>query len=473
MEPALGIHERARLQGDASGLTGVVRRDGPRHALRDAVAGGLGSHVARHGGDELNLAAGFREDGLGATLRGRVVDGHGSRGDGGHRLARSGLGGEQDGVDELGHAVHTVVMDEVVPAELLRVADGLGGHERVRAHEEVAVGEDGLSAVDAEGVDLDDVQGHVRSAHVECEGDDVHVQHRGEVRGAEQVQLGAVGCGRHVHGVVQTGQETQLGRVRTDGFGDSHCRVLLLLARGGIRDIGHLHAIEAVLAVILNEQVAHDKVLVPRVGRVRGLHERGHHGGQAVGGHESTLEHAVVDGDGVVVLAVDAMEVDHHVGRVALEHVLVADIGVIGAALNECRCNLLDGIAVGQHAALEGSEGVLPALGLEHDLADAVHQRVDELVHLGSVRGQGLNGLGDISLRDGGDALLVRERRVRADGVQDIRIGGIERKKLGSGHYIPPWFIGLKRSEMWMTSPSSVVASTVAPESLGSCMSRS
>lgn len=153
---------------------------------------------------------------------------------------------------------------------------------------------------------------------------------------------------------------------------------------------------------------------------------------------ERTTQKHVVDGQLVVVLTVDAVKVAHNVGRVACEHVIMALVRIVALSLNERGGEFLDSLAVLHHAALELRERVSPNLALDNNVSDAVHKRVNELVHHRAVFEQVVHCLGNITLRRSRNALLVRERSIGANRVQNLRVRRVQRLDSLSCHCCRP-----------------------------------
>ena len=132
-----------------------------------------------------------------------------------------------------------------------------------------------------------------------------------------------------------------------------------------------------------SDELAHAQVLIVRVRVVRYLHDSGYELVQSVFLREGAAKLHVNNGDIVSVLAVHAVVPCGCFGSLQFQQRLV--IVHVGVRLNPLRGDFLYGAAVAHGVALERSQPVIPALAAHDGAADAVDQRVDELVQVHAV----------------------------------------------------------------------------------------
>ena len=148
---------------------------------------------------------------------------------------------------------------------------------------------------------------------------------------------------------------------------------------------------------------------------------------QAIISKESAAQKHIVNCKLVEVLTVDAVKIAHNIWRIASEHIIIALVRVVALGFKQRGGKLLDSLAVLHHSTLELRKRVSPNLALDNHVADSVHKRVDKLIHHRAILKQVVHGIGNISLRGGRDSLLISERRIGANRIEDLRIGRIKR----------------------------------------------
>ena len=223
------------------------------------------------------------------------------------------------------------------------------------------------------------------------------------VHGGDEHQLIGLGEDGNIHlgCVVERGGEGEAPHHLAHGREKRLAR-LLIGRRGGQTELE-----ETVLVLVGREQLKHGAVLVVIVGVHRRRHKTGRDAVQPDLIHHRHAQLGIVDGDGVFHFAVDLVICHRSIGLVLLEQRL--GIVRVGVSHDPRKGDFLGCRAEVEARALENCQRRLPGLGTSDGVADALDQKIGELIaQIGRVRrpkrALGLLQRGDHRI---GDALLV------------------------------------------------------------------
>ncbi|PEY47080.1 hypothetical protein CN359_30465 [Bacillus thuringiensis] len=347
------------------------------------------------------------------------------------------------------------MVEEVVRAQADRVRLAGVLQKIIGDDEEVLRRQNRLSIVNTHllGRDRDHPGVHVDGGEVERSGQSLDVDVRLHLRGDDEDQILALGERLHASSVVLAGQERQVIRHRTNPL-DQLLRVGLGRRQGP--QVGDLHVVEAAVILVLSEQRAGQKELIPLIGRRRRRQNLRQVILKTRLVQERTTQLIPVHRDLVVLLAVHRVELRGDIRLVSAEDVLlhVVALGVVGVGGDQTRLHLLDRVTEVQHAPLELPQRIVPRDVTGDVRADTVDQGVGELVEMRGVRGQVLNDVGDTALRSRRDAPLIVRGGVVTDPVQDLNVIEVANATAGERHGQAS--LGLEKKEaMLPSSPSS------------------